>query len=83
MKEIKWRIIIVFAIYAILCLMLSSCSITKETIVTTNNYIQEDFDYDCLENNKTFSEIILCYQAQIKAEQLQNDITNKLILENQ
>lgn len=83
MKEIKWRIFFVILLYIVLCLLLSSCATHKDVIVTTNNYIQEDFDYDCLENDKTFTEIIVCYQAQIKAERLQNQVTNKLINENQ
>jgi hypothetical protein len=55
------------------------CTTTKPTVIQTNKFIQTDYDYNCLTGDKTFSEIIICYQAQDKAEKAQNKITNELI----
>ena len=73
-------IYIVFLV--ILFLILTGCVQTKPTIIQTNKFIQTDYDYNCLAGDKTFSEIILCYQTQDKAEKAQNAITNKLIKED-
>ena len=62
-------------------LILSACTFSKPTIISTNNIIQTNYDYNCLTNDKTFTEIIICYQAQDKAEKAQNKITNELIQE--
>lgn len=63
----------------VILLALMGCTQTKPTIIQTNKFIQTDYDYNCLQGDKTFSEIILCYQAQDKAEKAQNAITNALI----
>ena len=55
------------------------CTKTKPTIIQTNKFMQTDYDYNCLQGDKTFSEIIICYQTQDKAEKAQNAITNNLI----
>ena len=47
--------------------------------ISTNRFIQTDYDYDCLSGDKTFSEIIICQQKQDAAEKTQNHITNDLI----
>lgn len=60
-------------------LILCSCSICKNNIIQTNQFIQTNYDFNCLDDNKTLSEIILCYQEQDKAEKSQNNITNKLL----
>ena len=58
---------------------LTNCSTDKTFIISTNQFIQQNYDYNCLETNKTFTEIILCYQLQDKAEKEQNVLTNELI----
>lgn len=63
----------------VILLALMGCTINKPTVIQTNQFIQTDYDYKCLIGDKTFSEIILCYQAQDKAEKAQNAITNQLI----
>ena len=63
-------------------LVLSACTFSKPTIISTNNFIQTNYDYNCLDDSKTFTEIIICYQAQDKAEKAQNKITNELIQES-
>lgn len=60
-------------------LILSSCSVYKNNVIQTNQFVQTNYDFNCLDDNKTLSEIILCYQEQDKAEKLQNNITNKLL----
>lgn len=68
----------------LLCLLVL-CGCTSEThqatIINTNQFIQEDYDYMCLDGTKTFTQIIVCYQTQDKSEKAQNHITNKLIKE--
>lgn len=59
--------------------MLLGCTTETKTVVQTNRFVQTDYDYDCLTGDKTFSEIIICYQAQDGAEKAQNAITNDLI----
>jgi len=68
-----------FYIISIVILTLTSCTQNKPTVIQTNRFIQTDYDYNCLTGDKTFSEIIICYQTQDKAEKTQNSITNKLI----
>lgn len=63
----------------VILLALMGCTQNKPIIIQTNKFIQTDYNYNCLQGNKTFSEIILCYQAQDKAEKAQNAITNALI----
>lgn len=60
-------------------LILSGCTTEKNVIISTNNYIQSDYDYNCLSNDKTFTQIIICYQKQDKAEKAQNKLTNEMI----
>ena len=66
----------------IILLALMGCTANDPTIIQTNRYIQTNYDYKCLTGDKTFSEIILCSQAQDKAEKAQNVITNQLIMKN-
>ena len=70
--------ILIFWVIIIL-LALNGCTHAKPTVIQTNKFIQTDYDYGCLKGDKTFSEIILCYQTQDKAEKAQNSITNELI----
>lgn len=60
-------------------LILCSCGICKNTVIHTNQFIQTNYDFNCLEGDKTLSEIIVCYQEQDKAEKAQNNITNSLL----
>lgn len=63
----------------VILLALNGCTHTNPTVIQTNKFIQTDYDYNCLAGDKTFSEIIVCYQTQDKAEKAQNSITNELI----
>ena len=65
----------------ILILVLCACS-QATVVISSNDYVQTDYDYDCLSGDKTFSEIIVCYQKENSAERSQNKITNELILKN-
>ena len=69
------RYIFVLVSLFILC----SCSLCKVPVVSTNEFIQTNYDFNCLASDKTFSEIIICYQEQDKAEKIQNEVTNKMI----
>lgn len=62
-----------------LTLFLTACTSNKTECISTNAFLQEDYEYMCLDGTKTFSQIIICYQAQDKAEKAQNKITNDLI----
>lgn len=75
---IKHLYIVIFWIIVVL-LAVTGCTQIKPTVINTNKYIQTDYDYNCLQGDKTFSEIIICYQTQDKAEKAQNAITNALI----
>lgn len=67
-------------LYLLLFLLLFGCAETETTtIINTNQLSQDDYDYMCLDGTKTFTQIILCYQAQDKAEKIQNKITNDLL----
>lgn len=72
----KYLLIFVLFLFAFSCI--NGCT-TKTTVISTNNFIQTDYNYNCLEGDKTFTQIILCYQTQDKAEKVQNKVTNELI----
>ena len=63
----------------ILILILTACTTSKPVVISTNNYIQTDYNYNCLSDDKTFTQIIICYQKQDKAEKAQNKLTNEMI----
>lgn len=67
-------------IYFLLLIFLCGCSVNRINQIQTNSYIQVDYDYDCLDGKKTFTEIILCYQTQDKAEKAQNKLTNEMLV---
>lgn len=69
------RYIFVLTSLFILC----SCNLCKVPVVSTNEFVQTNYDFNCLTGDKTFSEIIICYQEQDKAEKIQNEVTNKII----
>lgn len=74
LKILRFFAVLSFAVY------LASCSNTKKIeVVNYNQFIQTNYDFNCLDDNKTFTQIILCYQKQDDAEKAQNKITNDLI----
>lgn len=79
MKEFCKAIgLLVFYLFIFSCLI--GCSSKEDTIVVSNNqFIQTNYDYNCLDGTKTFTQIILCYQAQDSSEKAQNNLTNSLI----
>jgi len=76
-KQIIYFMLIVFC--GIIVITLAGCKSCPPTIVTTNNLTQTNYDYQCLSGEKSFSEIIVCYKTQDKAEKAQNDLTNKML----
>lgn len=74
----KCRLLICFLLLMLLC----NCSVNRINQIQTNSYIQVDYDYDCLDGKKTFTEIILCYQTQDKAEKAQNKLTNEMLADD-
>jgi len=71
--------LVLLLILLLLLLCLTACSTTKPIVISTNNYIQTNYDYNCLSDDKTFTQIIMCYQKQDKAEKAQNKLTNDMI----
>jgi hypothetical protein len=58
--------------------MLTGCAKTPTTI-KNNQFYQTNYDYMCFENDKTWSEIVICLKAESQAEKAQNKITNDLL----
>lgn len=72
----KWLMLFIISIF--FCLMITGC--TKNTTTIQNNqFYQTDYDYMCFENDKTWSEIVICLNAESQAEKAQNKITNDLL----
>lgn len=64
-------------------LFLSSCSLfTKPTVISNNMYYQTDYNYFCFDGDKTWSQIVVCLDAESKAEKAQNKVTNDLLDQN-
>lgn len=78
-----FRIIFLYIMFIFEVLILVGCTNTKIRPIYINKYVQKDYDYNCLDGTKTFTQIIVCYQAQDNAEKAQNKITNDLILQDQ
>lgn len=78
-----FRVIFLYVLMIFEVLVLVGCTPERITNIYTNKYIQKDYDYNCLDGTKTFTQIIICYQAQDKAEKVQNKVTNDLILKDQ
>ena len=74
--------VMIFVIFLFFCLILVGYSWNKPTVVQTNQYYQQDYDYFCFDETKTWSQIVVCLTAEGKAERTQNKITNDL-LDNQ
>lgn len=71
------RLILLFMLL-VFCFMLFGCM--KETnVIQTNQFYQTDYNYFCLDENKTWSQIVVCLTAEGKAERTQNKITNDLL----
>ena len=78
MKRLMLLIILAF-----FCLMLVGCSWFNTTQpIQTNQFYQTDYNYFCLEEGKTWSQIVVCLNAEGKAERTQNKITNELLEQN-
>ena len=73
------KIIGLLTLYLIILGPISGCTTQTTNVISTNKFIQTDYDYDCLAGDKTFTQIIICYQKQDAAEKTQNHITNDLI----
>lgn len=76
LKKIMLLIIILF-----FCLMLVGCSWfgSNNTTIAINQYYQTDYNYFCFDGDKTWSQIIVCLDAENKAEKAQNKVTNDLL----
>lgn len=73
------KYLIIFLWLVFLLLPITSCTIQKTNVISTNKFIQTNYDYNCLDGTKSFTQIIICYQKQDAAEKAQNEITNDLI----
>lgn len=63
-------------------LFLSSCSLfTRPNVISNNMYYQTDYNYFCLDGDKTWSQIVVCLKAESEAEKAQNKVTNDLLSE--
>lgn len=82
-KGIKFicKIIIILFWFMLLIAPVVGCTIQKTHVISTNKFIQTNYDYACLDGSKSFTEIIICYQKQDAAEKAQNNITNQLLNE--
>lgn len=77
-----FRVIFLYTVFLFEIMILMSCTHEDIRPVFTNKYVQKDYDYHCLDGTKTFTQIIICYQAQDEAEKVQNKVTNELILKD-
>ena len=75
LKKLMLIIIIGFFI-----LMLAGCSLFNSTnTINTNQYYQTDYNYFCLDGDKTWSQIVVCLKAEDDAEKTQNRVTNEML----
>lgn len=74
-----YKTIVIFLWLFFLIIPIVGCTTQTSHVISTNKFVQTNYDYDCLDSNKTFTQIIICYQKQDAAEKVQNDITNELI----
>lgn len=75
-----YRFIALCVMLFFFCMFLGSCTTTNSTI-QTNQYYQTDYQYFCFDGDKTWSQIVICLDAESKAEKAQNKITNDLLSE--
>lgn len=72
--------VIICLLTAFACSFLTGCSwFNKSTTINTNQFYQTDYNYFCFEGDKTWSQIVVCLDAQSKAERTQNKITNDML----
>lgn len=75
--------IVLLVILLFFCLMLVGCSwLSTTTTISNNNYYQTDYNYFCFDGDKTWSQIVVCLDAESKAEKAQNKVTNDLLDQN-
>lgn len=73
------KIIGLLTLYLLILGPISGCTTQTTNVISTNKFVQTDYDYNCLDGSKSFTQIIICYQKQDAAEKAQNKITNDLI----
>lgn len=73
------KILIILFWFMLLIVPIAGCTTQTTHVISTNKFIQTNYDYGCLDGDKTFTQIIICYQKQDAAEKTQNKITNDLI----
>ena len=73
------KILFILLWFMLLLGPITGCTMQKTNVISTNKFIQKDYDYNCLDITKTFTQIIICYQEQDASEKAQNKITNDLI----
>ena len=75
--------IVLCVILLFFCLMVAGCSWfnTKPTVISNNMYYQTNYNYFCLDGDKTWSQIVVCLKAESDAEKAQNKVTNDLLSE--
>ena len=72
--------IILILIIVLFSLMLVGCSwFNGNTTINTNQYYQQDYEYFCLDGDKTWSQIVVCLNTENSAERTQNHITNEML----
>lgn len=74
--------IMIAVILAFFGIMLFGCTKTTPTVLDYNSFYQTDYEYFCFDGNKTWSQIVVCLDAENKAEKTQNKITNDLLSQN-
>ena len=77
--KIVGKMILLLLLFIFLLAPIAGCTIQKTHVISTNKFIQTNYDYGCLDGDKTFTQIIICYQKQDAAEKAQNNVTNELI----
>ncbi len=61
--------------------MLFGCNRATNNTINTNQFYQTDYEYFCFDGTKTWSQLVLCLDAENKAEKAQNKVTNELLSE--
>ena len=76
---LKRIMLLVIALF--FCLTLVGCSwfSNSNTIINTHYFYQTDYNYFCFDGDKTWSQIVICLDAENKAEKAQNKVTNDLL----
>ena len=73
------KLILLLLWFIFLLAPIIGCTAQTTYVISTNKFIQTNYDYGCLDGDKTFTQIIICYQKQDAAEKVQNNITNELL----